>query len=103
MVADHGKANDELKALATSKGITLGTSLDARHQGMYDKLNSLSGADFDKTYISMMVIAHKKDDVLFSNEASAGTDLDLKAFAKKTDGIVKEHLAMVEQIQSHAK
>jgi putative membrane protein len=100
MVTDHGKANDELKTIAASKGVTLPTTLDAKHQAMYDKLNALSGADFDKAYISMMVTAHKKDDALFTNEASNGTDADVKAFASKTDMVVKDHLSMIESIQA---
>ena len=40
MVTDHGKANEELKGLAKSKGVELGSALD--------KLLSPEGAD-DKT------------------------------------------------------
>src|SRR5205807_9610068 len=32
MVDDHGKANDELKSLASQKGITLPGDIDAKHQ-----------------------------------------------------------------------
>ena len=43
MVTDHGKANDELKQLAASKGMLLPTELDAKSRGMRDKLTKLSG------------------------------------------------------------
>ncbi len=103
MVTDHGKANDELKAIAASKGITLPDKLDAKHQGMVDKMNGMSGAAFDKAYVDGMVAAHKKDDALFSKEASSGQDADIKAFAAKTDETVKMHLTMIEGIQSKMK
>jgi len=103
MVTDHGKANDELKSIASSKGITLPDKLDAKHQAMVDKMNGLSGAAFDKAYVDAMVGAHKKDNALFAKEASSGQDADIKAFAAKTDETVKMHLSMIQDIQSKMK
>jgi putative membrane protein len=103
MVTDHGKANDELKTIAASKSITIADKLDAKHQAMVDKMTALSGTDFDKAYVKAMVDAHKKDDALFSKEASSGSDADIKAFAAKTDQTVKMHLTMIEDIQSKMK
>jgi putative membrane protein len=100
MVTDHGKANDELKSIATAKGITIPDKLDSKHQAMVDKMNGMSAADFDKAYVNAMVKAHKKDDMLFTKEASSGDDADIKAFASKTDETVKMHLSMIEDIQS---
>ena len=103
MVTDHGKANDELKSIANSKGITLPGKLDSKHQAMVDKLNGLSGAGFDKVYVATMVTAHTKDNALFSKEASSGQDPDIKAFAAKTDEMVKMHLSIIQGIQSKMK
>jgi putative membrane protein len=103
MVADHGKANGELKSIASSKGITLPDNLDSKHQAMVDKMNGLSAAAFDKAYVDAMVAAHKKDDALFTKEASSGQDADIKAFAAKTDEMVKMHLSMIQDIQSKMK
>jgi putative membrane protein len=99
-VTDHGKANDELKSIATAKGITIPDKLDSKHQAIVDKMNGMSVADFDKAYVNAMVKAHKKDDMLFTKEASSGDDADIKAFASKTDETVKMHLSMIEDIQS---
>ena len=103
MVTDHGAANAELKTLAASKSITLPDKLDTKHQAAVDKLKGLSGAAFDKAYVAAMVADHKKDDALFSKEASSGQDPDIKAFAAKTDQMVKMHLTMIEDIQSKMK
>src|SRR5690349_22689894 len=37
MVQDHTKANDELKQIASSKGLQLPTALDSKHQKVADK------------------------------------------------------------------
>jgi putative membrane protein len=103
MVTDHGQANDELKSIATTKGITLPDKLDTKHQAMVDKMKGLSGPAFDKAYVSAMVSAHKKDNALFTKEASSGQDSDIKAFADKTDKVVQMHLSMIQDIQSKMK
>ena len=37
MSTDHGKAGEELKAVATKNGVTLPADLDARHKAIVDK------------------------------------------------------------------
>ncbi len=103
MVTDHGKANDELKSIATSKGLTVPDKLDSTHQAVVDKFNGLSGAAFDKAYVKEMVKDHQKDNSLFQKEASSGQDPDIKAFAAKTDEVVKMHLSMIKDIQGKMK
>jgi putative membrane protein len=61
MVDDHSAANTELMSLATSKGVTLPTALDEKHQEHVTKLSAMSGADFDRAYMKMMVSDHNKD------------------------------------------
>lgn len=104
MVTDHGKAGEELKTIATGKGITLPDKLDAKHQAMVDKMSKLSGTAFDKQYVTAMVKAHKEDDAAFSKEAKSGGDADFKAFAVKTDEeVIKMHMKMIEDIESKMK
>jgi len=98
MVEDHGKANDELKQLATSKNIMLptGPSKDA----MSKKLEGMSGSGFDRAYMSEMLTDHKKDIALFKKEASSkGGDPEIKAFATKTLPTLESHLQMVLDAQ----
>jgi len=97
MVDDHSKANDELSQIASRKGITLPTSLDAKHQATRDRLSKLSGAAFDRAYMDDMVKDHREDVAEFKKEASNGQDADLKAFASKTVPTLEDHLKMAEQ------
>jgi putative membrane protein len=103
MVADHTKANDELKEIASKKGITLPTSMDAKSQATYDRLSKLSGAEFDRAYMRDMVADHKTDVNEFKQESERGTDPDLKAFAAKTLPTLQEHLQMAESTDAKVK
>ena len=103
MVMDHGKANDELKAIAQKEKLTLPTALDAEHQAKSDSLSKLSGKDFDRAYVAAMVEGHKKTLALMQTEASAGKNADLKAFAAKTAPVVQHHLDEITKIQTALK
>jgi putative membrane protein len=100
MVTDHTKAGDELKSIATSKGMTLPTSLDPMHQATRDKLAKLSGAEFDRAYMETMVMGHQTVAKTMMTEANSGTDPQLKAFAAKTLPTVQMHLKMAQDIQN---
>jgi putative membrane protein len=94
MVGDHTKANDELKTLASDKGVSLPTALDAKSQATKDRLSKLSGAAFDRAYMQDMVTDHQQDVAEFRKQSTRGTDPDLKAFASKTLPTLEEHLKL---------
>ena len=98
MVTDHSKANDELKALAQQKNVTIPNELDPKHQKMMEKITSKTGADLDKAYIAAMVKDHKKDVAEFQKAANDAKDADVKAFASKTLPTLQEHLTMAQNI-----
>jgi len=103
MVQDHGRANEELKQLASTKGLQLPTSLDSKHQKDMNRLQKMSGAQFDKAYMSHMVDDHKKDVSDFQKEANSGHDSDLKAFAAKTLPVLQEHLQLAQSTNDAVK
>ena len=51
----------------------------------------------DKAYMDMMVKDHEKDLAEFKEEASSGSDPDVKKFADDTAKIVQEHLDASER------
>lgn len=100
MVDDHSRANSELTQIASGKGITLPTGLDAKHRALMTKMSALSGAAFDRAYAKEMVKDHNKDVALFQREATRGADSDVKAFAQKTLPTLQEHLQMARSLPS---
>lgn len=103
MVRDHSKANDEMKALAQSKGIVLPTAISADEQKVKNDLSSKSTADFDKAYVSEMIDDHQKDIKEFEDAANNCKDADLKAFAAKTLPTLKMHLSTIQKIRDGMK
>lgn len=103
MVTDHGKANQELEAIASRKGATLPTQLPAHKQKEVDRLAKLSGPAFDKAYVALMVKAHKEDEKAFKKASEEAQDPDVKNFASTTLTMVQEHLKMAEDLQENIK
>jgi putative membrane protein len=98
MVKDHTAANDKLQSIAASKNITLPTSSSVGQMAAKAKLDVLSGATFDKSYVKGQVTAHRETVALFRKEISTGQDADAKAFASATLPTVRAHLKAVTAI-----
>ncbi|MEO7336252.1 MAG: DUF4142 domain-containing protein [Caldimonas sp.] len=96
MAQDHGKANDELKQIASTKGVALPEALDAKAKQDVAKFGKMTGAGFDKAYMSHMVEDHKQDIAEFKKESTSGKDDDVKAFATKTLPTLQEHLQLAQ-------
>jgi putative membrane protein len=91
MVTDHGKANDELKSIAQKKNVELSSKEPT------EKWTS------DKAYMNMMVRDHQKDLAEFKQEASNGSDPDVKKFADDTAKVIQEHLDLAKETQTKLK
>ena len=91
MVTDHGKANDELKSIASKKGVQLPNK---EHTTKWTS---------DKAYMDMMVKDHEKDLAEFKEEASGGSDVDVKKFADDTAKMIQEHLDLAKETQGKLK
>lgn len=95
MVEDHGKANDDLKSVAASKGLTLPSEPNAEQKATMARLMKLHGAAFDSAYIKAMKMDHKMDVAAFKKEASSGKDAEIKSFASRTLPVVEGHYQML--------
>ena len=103
MVKDHSAANDKLTHIATQKGVTAASDMDASSKREYDKLSKLSGAKFDQEYMKSMVSDHAKDVKEFQSESKSAKDPDVKTFVQSTLPTLEEHLKLAKTAQAAAK
>lgn len=103
MIAEHTKANNELKTLAGKKNFTPPTDLDAEHKTMAADMSKLTGEEFDRAYMRGQVADHEKSVALFEAQSNGGTDADAKAFAAKTLPNLKMHLEMAQKLNAKMK
>jgi putative membrane protein len=100
MVDDHGKANEQLKQLASQKHVDLPQQPSSKHAATKAKLEKLSGQDFDKVYVAEMVKDHKQDVAEFQRESKSAHDDDLKSFASQTLPTLQDHLKQIQNLAS---
>lgn len=100
MVDDHTKLNDRLSNLASADGIALPGSLDEEHRSMYEQLEKLNGAAFDRQYIQGQIADHQMTAQLLEYEIGSGQDADLKMFAADGLPVIFGHLQMAQTIDA---
>ncbi|HEX4152119.1 MAG TPA: DUF4142 domain-containing protein [Steroidobacteraceae bacterium] len=92
LVNDHTQANEKLKSLADSKGLSVPTSPGVGLEAEKAKLDVLTGDTYDKSFVETQIKAHEKTIALFQKEAESGQDPEAKAFATETLPTLHKHL-----------
>jgi putative membrane protein len=103
MVDDHGKHLSELRTMAKTKGMQLPSAPAKKHQEAMKKLQSASGAEFDKLFMAQMVKDHEEALKLVQSTAKNPKDAELKADAEKTAPVIQKHLEEAKRIAASLK
>ena len=97
MVQDHTRAGNKLKDVARKENVEVDNDNNARDD--VEKLSKLSGAEFDKEYVDLMVKDHKDAVDALQDQANNADHADVKTWAAETLPRVKHHLEVAQQIQ----
>jgi putative membrane protein len=100
IASDHSQAMQELTPIAAKNGVPIPRDLEPTDRALRDRLTSLSGAEFDRTYMNEMVRDHTKAVGDFQREAQTAQDPAVRAFAAKTLPVLQEHLRLAQDISS---
>lgn len=95
MVDDHTAMNKGMDTVADALGVLPPKKLSKDSQAEFDKLNGLSGKDFDTEYLTFIVKAHWANLHAFYMEVSVAADADLQAQIVKDMGMMREHLGLI--------
>jgi putative membrane protein len=99
MVTEHTEMTGAMKPFAESWGLTPPGGPDDDHQKEWDKLNGLSGKDFDKEYMSAMVSDHAKALSAFTTEAKDTKDVKFRTAVLKGKTRVAAHKNMAYDLK----
>jgi putative membrane protein len=99
MIVEHKAMSASMNPFADSWGLTPPDGPDADHQKEWDKLNGLSGKDFDKEYMDQMVSDHAKALDAFTSEAKDSKDEKFKAAVIKGKTHVAAHKNMAYDLK----
>lgn len=100
MMDDHTAAQEELEKIAQSKGVSLPSNPDAKHQAAMKKMATLSEKEFDKQYMSQAGEKdHREARKLLDRVSKQAKDEELKQYATKTIEAVDEHGKMAKEMK----
>ncbi len=101
MVDDQGKANDQLKQVAKGVQVVVPSGLTGRSKSDKARLEKLSGVEFDRAYVSLVIKDHEKDIQDFTRESKREmAPGSVKNFASAQAAALKEHLKAAEDLRS---
>ncbi len=103
MVNDHGQMGDKwFKPLAKQMDVSVPKGPSKKDKKLMEKLQALSGQQFDTEYIQAMLKDHREDLKDFQNEAQAAQNPALKQVAEQGQKVIEQHLQLIQQIaQAH--
>jgi len=96
---DHGKHKDQVAQVAMALNVPATDETKAEADAVYGKLQGLSGAEFDKEFVSAMIDDHKKDIDAYQQEAGSGDAAQVTDLAKQTLPTLKKHLQTAQSLQ----
>lgn len=99
LVNDHTKVNQELKDIATGQRITVPTDAPRTARSHVDELSRLTGQEFDRKFISLMVEGHQKSIQRFEQESRSGRNGAVREFATRTLPTLRDHLSRAQELQ----
>jgi putative membrane protein len=102
MVTDHSAAGAKLDKIKTDELVYQPSTLNEDHSKMIDSLSKLSGGDFDKAYMQVMVNDHEKAVDLFK-EGSENRVAAVQRYADETLPTIEMHLESAKAILASLK
>jgi putative membrane protein len=97
---DHSQANQQAMTAASSMGVAPPAEPSPKEQKEYQKLASLSGKKFDKTFTKDMIKDHKKDIAEYKKEAKSSNG-PAASYAEQSLPVLHKHLQLAESLERH--
>jgi putative membrane protein len=98
MVADHNNLQNQLTSVASTGGQSFTPTMDSRHQNQINRLQGLSGAEFDRTYMSLMIRAHQRDVNNFQTQSQSANSAQVRTLATNSLPVLQQHLSLAQQV-----
>ncbi len=100
MVSDHNSMNEEWSDLAEEHDMKVGLDFGPTGQQTIERLEDLSGAEFDQAYMSEMIRHHEQDLAAFQRMSTSAGSADVRQLASSGASKIREHLALARQVGS---
>jgi len=100
MISEHTHTNKTLARLAQENDITLPAIPSQEQMQTIQRLQTLSGEEFDQAYLQHQLQSHQKSISLFQQGAQSAQSEELQRFAKMHLPLLQAHHQVAQQIAS---
>jgi putative membrane protein len=102
MVQIHTELNGQMAPAAKQLGVSEPKGPSKKQKQQIEKLQALSGPDFDTAYIQEMAKQQQRDLKEFRTEAQSGQNPNVQMAAKQDEPVLLEHYQVLEKLaQTH--
>jgi putative membrane protein len=100
MIDDHTRLQNQLTAVVSSAGVSFVPGMDASHQQLASRIERLSGAEFDRTYMQAMIQGHQDDVNQFQTQSQSARSTQVRNLASGSLPLLQQHLSLAVQVGS---
>lgn len=102
MVENRKRLDEQLTALAKQMDVSQPSGPDKKTKKEIEKMQAMSGPQFDEEYIRTIEKAHEKDVKSFKQAAEASQNPNLQKTAQTDAPVIEQHLAAIQKLaQAH--
>jgi putative membrane protein len=98
--SDHTIALEDLTELMKGKNVSQPKSIPARTQQDIGRMKTLTGGEFDREFVNMIVSEHQKAIEMFRDQQSTAQNEDVKKYVEDTLPILEMHLEKAQRLQT---
>ena len=103
MIDDHQKAERDLMDVASARDITVPPGMTPTHRYLVGQVAPLSGDEFDREYVRVMVGEHLGLVREYDDESRNALDLHVRDFAEQNLSILRDHLQKARSLSDALK
>jgi putative membrane protein len=98
MVTDHSNLENQLSSIVAKNGTAFNPRMNDDDEKELDRLEKLSGTEFDRQYMTAMIQHHQKDVAAFQSQASSARSAEARQIASTGLPVLQRHLTLAQQI-----
>ena len=98
MITDHTNLENQVASAASGGGQTFTPTMDSRHERQVSRLEGLSGQEFDRAYMSLMIRGHQRDVNNFQTQSQSARSTQVRSLATNSLPVLQQHLSLAMQV-----
>lgn len=98
MVGEHSKLQSDWAAMASRNGVAYNTGFGKHHRKKLEQIQNLSGKEFDRAYMTLMIQNHKDYVDYFQKEGRAANSAQVRNLVSAGLPSLQQHWSMAKQI-----